>query len=435
MTVNKLKKVLLFGGTTEGRELTRFGLPMIYCAAGEYGADLARGAKNTEIVAGRMDASEMEKFIKEKNIACVIDATHPYAREASENIRKASSAAGVPLMRVTRGKAANSENCVRVKSAAEAAEFLERESGAVLLTTGSKDLAAFNAISDRTRLFARVLPDPEVIKKCFECGFDSGHIIAMQGPFSRAMNEEMLRKAGARWLVTKDGGDAGGTAEKFEAARACGAQVVLVERPGGDEGHTSAEALLWARRILGIARPPLFPLLTDIEGQSAVIAGGGKVAARRAATLLKCGAAVTVISPKIAEEFSALKKYEAGDAADLCETQERVIGSLRIVEKEWEPSDLDGASIAVAATDDAAINAAVGAEAKSRGIPVSVADDASACTFCFPSLIASGEVSVSVSAGALSPALTHRLAKRLRAVWDEWVAQERGALEDKDNEK
>lgn len=61
-------------------------------------------------------------------------------------------------------------------------------------------------MSARSRLFARVLPDPEVIKKCAACGFDSGHIIAMQGPFSLLMNEEMIRLTGARWLVTKDGG-------------------------------------------------------------------------------------------------------------------------------------------------------------------------------------------------------------------------------------
>ena len=408
------RRILLFGGTTEGRELTRFGLPLIYSVATAYGAELVRGAENTEIAVGRMDAAEMEKFIRESGIACVIDATHPYAREARENIRAACAASGTPLMRVQRRESAADEEVIRVKSAEEAARRLEETTGNALLTTGSKELEAFACVSARSRLFARVLPDPEVIKKCAACGFDSGHIIAMQGPFSLLMNEEIIRLTGARWLVTKDGGAAGGIEEKLEAARNCKARVIMIERPRGEEeGHSCAEALLWARRILGLSRPPLFPLLTDMEGRRAVIAGGGVVAARRAATLVKCGAAVTVVSPAFAPEFRELK--------------------CSLLKKEWEPEDLEGAALAVAATDDGTVNAAVAAEAKARGIPVSVADNAAECSFFFPSLVTSGEVSASVSAGALSPALTRRLAERLRSVWGEWVKEERAALEDKND--
>ncbi|MCD7876309.1 MAG: precorrin-6A reductase, partial [Cloacibacillus porcorum] len=405
------RRILLFGGTTEGRELTRFRLPLVYAVATAYGAELVRGAENTEVTVGRMDAAEMEKFIKDSDIACVIDATHPYAREARENIRAACAAANTPLMRVQRREAVTDGDVVRVKSAEEAARFLEGTTGNVLLTTGSKELEAFACVSERSRLFARVLPDPEVIKKCAECGFDSGHIIAMQGPFSLLMNEEMIRLTGARWLVTKDGGAAGGIEEKIEAARSCKARVIMIERPHEEGGHSCTEALLWARRILGLSRPPLFPMLTDMEGRSAVIAGGGRIAARRAATLIKCGAAVTVVSPEFDPEFKEMK--------------------CRLVRKGWEPDDLEGAALAVAATDDEKVNAAIGAAAKERGIPVSVADNAAECSLFFPSLVTSGEVSASVSAGALSPALTHRLAEGLRSVWDEWGKEERAAREEK----
>ena len=136
-----------------------------------------------------------------------------------------------------------------------------------------------------------------------------------------------------------------------------------------------------------------------------------RFAARRAATLIKCGAAVTVVSPEFAPEFKEMK--------------------CRLVRKSWEPDDLEGAALAVAATDDEKVNAAIGAAAKERGMPVSVADNAAECSFFFPSLVTSGEVSASISAGALSPALTHRLAERLRSVWDEWVKEERAALEEK----
>lgn len=403
-------RMLIFGGTTEGRELTQFGIPAVYCTATEYGAALAGNSECVECRVGRMDAGEMTRFIKENGIVCAADATHPYAKEASANIAAACDAAGIPLMRVGRPESRRSGDAVRVTSAADAAARLEGVSGCALLTTGSRDLEDFARPSLRGRLFARVLPLPDVIKKCAECGFDAGHIIAMQGPFSTAMNEEMLRMTGASWLVTKDGGAVGGTEEKLTAAANCGVRVIMIERPSETTGcHTVAETVLWARRMLGLPRPPLFPLLTDMEGRCAVIAGGGKIAARRAETLLRCGAAVTAVSPEFSGAFDGLS----------CEKKI----------KKWEPADLDGAVLAVAATDDPAVNRAVAEEAKKRGLPVSAADDAGNCTFFFPSLINEGEVSVSVSAGALSPSLTHRLADRLRAVWPQWVREDREKTE------
>ena len=401
-------RLLIFGGTTEGRELTQYGLPAVYCTATEYGAALAGDEKRVECRVGRMNGFEIARFIKENGIACAADATHPYAKEASENIAKACAETNTPLMRVGRAECAAADGVIRVKNAAAAADCLEGVSGCALLTTGSRDIEDFARPSLRGRLFARVLPSPDVIEKCAKLGFDAGHIIAMQGPFSLAMNEEMLRMTGAKWMVTKDGGDAGGIREKLDASENCGVRVIMIERPlEAAECHTVAETVLWARRLLGLSRPPLFPLLTDMEGRSAVIAGGGKVAARRAETLLRCGARVTAVSPEFCAAFDDLA----------CDKKK----------KKWEPADFAGAVIAVAATSDSAVNRAAAAEAKKLGIPVSAADDAADCTFFFPSLINEGEAAASVSAGALSPALTHRLADRLRAVWPQWVAEERAA--------
>ena len=409
-----MKRVLLFGGTTEGRELAE-KLPVIYCAVSDYGAQLVKELPSVEVRVGRLDRAEMEEIIRKEAPLCAIDATHPYAREASRNIKAACEAAGLPLARVKRAETVLPAEAVTVASVEEAALFLEKNEGAALLATGSKELAAYSAVTDRKRLFARVLPDPEVISKAMEAGFDSGHIIAMQGPFSRAMNEETLRHTGASWLVTKDGGTAGGTEEKIEAARSCGARVIMVCRPEEKEGVSMSEALLWARRLLGLPRPPLFPLLTDLEGRKVLVAGGGKIAARRIATLLKCGALVTVVSPELSPEAGAFG----------CE----------LLRRKWKPQDLEGMTLVTAATDDPCVNAAIGAEAKKQGIPVSVADDASACSFSFPSLVAKDEVAVCVSAGALSPLLTRRLADRLRLVWEDWVREERKELRLKDGQE
>ena len=80
----------------------------------------------------------------------------------------------------------------------------------------------------------------------------------MQGPFTRELNEAMLRQVGAQWLVTKDSGTVGGTAEKLAAARDVGARCIVVTRPAEGDGALSLreveDALL--RELAAPARPP-----------------------------------------------------------------------------------------------------------------------------------------------------------------------------------
>ena len=85
----------------------------------------------------------------------------------------------------------------------------------------------------------RVLPLPSAITKCIDAGFSPSHVIGMQGPFTRELNEAMLRQVGAQWLVTKDSGTVGGTAEKLAAARDVGARCIVVARPAEGGGALS----------------------------------------------------------------------------------------------------------------------------------------------------------------------------------------------------
>ncbi len=405
--------VLIFGGTSEARELLNYSLPVLYSAATEYGAELASEAAGAEIMTGRLDSCAIKRVIAEKNVACIIDATHPYAVEVTQNIKKAANETGTPLMRVLRKETELFGDTERVGSCAEAASLIDTTEGNVLLTVGSKELHCFTLVNNyRERLYARVLPTSSVIAECEALGFSAGHIIAMQGPFSEAMNEEMISMTRASLIVTKDGGDAGGMKEKLKAAQKSAVRVIVIGRPK-DDGHSVKEAVLWARRILNSGRPPLFPMWTDLEGRRALVAGGGQIALRRALTLKKCGANVTVVSPMLSEGFAA----EAFD----------------IAERKYESSDLDGIFIAVAATNDREANRQIGIDAGKRNIPVSVADAAGESTYFFPALITENETAVSVSAGALSPALAKKLADKLREFLPKWT-KECGRAEEQGDE-
>lgn len=151
----------------------------------------------------------------------------------------------------TYGTTAEKKVIIRVANSAEAVAYLATTQGPVLLTTGSKELDIFCSLPDfQNRLFVRVLPMPQVIERCFSLGFGGRQIIAMQGPFSHALNVALLEHYGCRYLVTKNTSQVGGMDEKISAALATKVQVVLIERPVQEKGLTLDEVF----SLLGITK-------------------------------------------------------------------------------------------------------------------------------------------------------------------------------------
>lgn len=246
-------KVIVFAGTTEGREIAEFldrkGISAHICVATEYGEQLLQGGQNLEISHERLNAEEMELLIKEKKCEMVIDATHPYAAEVTINIKKACEAAEVSYIRVLRENQENqnSGDCLYADSVEDAVALLEHTKGNILATTGSKEAAKYTALTDyESRVFLRVLSLPDVVKQCKELGFQGKNLICMQGPFSKELNIAMLRQWDCKYLVTKMSGATGGFQEKIDAARICGCISVIIGRPLKESGLSVNEC----KRIL-----------------------------------------------------------------------------------------------------------------------------------------------------------------------------------------
>ena len=241
-------KICVFAGTTEGRELMDAlagrGADLTACVATTYGEALLRSAPDVRICTGRMDRGEMAAFFQAEEFDQVIDATHPYADRATENIFSACAETNTPYLRLLRDSTAEARDGACVEDVAACVEYLRGTQGNVLLTTGSKELAAFCADESlRERIYARVLPMAASLQICADCGLKPDRILAMQGPFDEEMNLAMLHATRAAYLVTKDTGDAGGYAAKLRAAERAGAQVIVIGRPAQREGRTLAQVL------------------------------------------------------------------------------------------------------------------------------------------------------------------------------------------------
>ena len=241
--------ILIFGGTTEGRllaeALSRLGADVTVSVATPLGAEELAGLARVTVWTGRKTAEELVPLLLSFDLC--VDATHPYAVEATGNIRMACERVGVPLRRLLR-QPSEAECVVQVGSCAQAAAFLAKTEGNILLTTGSKELSAFAGL-DPQRIFARVLPTHDGISACEALRLPHSHILALQGPFSQKMNEAVLEQYQIHWLVTKDGGTAGGFEEKLAAARRTRASVLLVGRPP-DAGESFETILADIKELL-----------------------------------------------------------------------------------------------------------------------------------------------------------------------------------------
>ncbi|MCD7825007.1 MAG: precorrin-6A reductase [Clostridiaceae bacterium] len=253
-------RIVLFGGTVEGRLLAqafqKTQLEIHVCVATEYGATLLPEAENIYIHSGRMTEEQMVHFLTGIVPDVCLDATHPYAAAVTKNIAAACHKTGSAYIRIQRGQGmlpdrsdGNEGRVLYLESIEEAAEYLNHTTGNILITTGSRDLEKYTVIDAcQKRCFARVLPTLSVMAKCKELGFEGKNLIGMQGPFSAEMNYCMLKQIGASFLVTKDSGNEGGFAEKWEAARRAGAALIVVGAPaqvGEERQMCLAEAIRW----------------------------------------------------------------------------------------------------------------------------------------------------------------------------------------------
>lgn len=234
-----MKKILIFGGTTEGRELAEWcgksGIATDVSVTTDYGARLLGNDRLINIFTGKLDCGEMETLIRAGSYEAVIDATHPYAAEATANIRNACCRTESRYYRLIREECELTGICV--DSFDELITVLNSTDKTILSTLGSKEFSVFTHINDcKKRVWFRVLPTVDIADMCDKYGFDASHIIAETPPYSVAANIGHIRKSGAEILITKECGIKGGYPEKIAAAKECGIETITIKRPA-DSGY------------------------------------------------------------------------------------------------------------------------------------------------------------------------------------------------------
>ena len=140
-----------------------------------------------------------------------------------------------------------------------------------------------------------------------------------------------------------------------------------------------------------------YPVSLALRGRRSVVVGGGGIAEQKVQGLLEAGARVRVVSPEVSPLLEDL-------AAN---------GAVELHRRPYRPGDLAGAFLAIAATDDRAVNGAIWAEAEARGVLLNAVDDLDHCHFIAPAIHRAGDITVAVSTAGRSPALAARLRERI----------------------
>lgn len=241
-------KILQLAGTSDARQLA---LQLV-----NNGHDVVmtvvtnNAAKELEdvglkVMVGRLTAPDINRLIQEHSFEAVVDASHPYAEEASKNAMKGSELANVPYLRFERPSNEYQHELITVIDSYEAAaECAAEKKGTIMLTTGSKTLQVFTAKLlhlPNTRVIARMLPRKDNMEKCEQLGLPQKDIVAIQGPFTKEFNKALFEQFKVTLMITKESGQAGSVDEKIAAAIELGIQIILIKRPKIEYGITFSE--------------------------------------------------------------------------------------------------------------------------------------------------------------------------------------------------
>lgn len=212
-------------GTYEGREIlsriNTFTEDIFVSTATEYGGKLLENYKYKYLNNKPLDLNGLVKIFGEKHIDVLIDASHPYAVDVTENAIKACKHLNIEYIRYERpsciGDFKPNAKVVEIENYKELHEKMLHIQGNILDTTGSKNLQLMLDMELKNRIIHRVLPQAKVLEKCNSLGVKIEDIIAIKGPVSYDLNCAFIKDYNIKAMILKDSGIKGGTYDKIKA--------------------------------------------------------------------------------------------------------------------------------------------------------------------------------------------------------------------------
>lgn len=149
-----------------------------------------------------------------------------------------------------------------------------------------------------------------------------------------------------------------------------------------------------------------YPIYLNLTDKLSIIVGGGTIAEGKVTGLLEADAKVVIIAPEVTPAVQELAES----------------GKITWEKRVYRDGDLEGAAIAISATDDPEINHQVWDEANRRGILINVVDDVPYCNFIAPAIVRRGDITIAISTNGKMPALAAHMRREMdKSFGDEYL--------------
>jgi precorrin-6A/cobalt-precorrin-6A reductase len=212
-------------GTSEGRKilslLNNFTEDILISTATEYGGELLKNYNYQYLNTKPLNLEGLSELFQRKDIKLLVDASHPYAVEITDNAIKVCKDLNIEYVRYERAscteKFKNQSKVVEVENYEGIYEGLKCIKGNVLNTSGSRNLDKILSLSIENRIIHRVLPSVKVMEEVLSKGIKIEDVIAIKGPISYELNCAFIKEYKAKAMILKDSGIQGGTEEKIKA--------------------------------------------------------------------------------------------------------------------------------------------------------------------------------------------------------------------------
>ncbi|MGL4670450.1 MAG: precorrin-6A/cobalt-precorrin-6A reductase [Methanobacteriaceae archaeon] len=268
-------RILIMGGTKDSVNIIKLlnsntgAFPhidfILTTTATEHGGKIAKNAGSHSVISNPLNTNELVDTINDNGINVIIDATHPFAINATKTAISASDLANINYIRFERPSLANNFNNIDVNSSnnlycgedsnsnsnnqkygqmlfnvssfIEAGDLIKNKfnNKRILNLGGVSSLHILREYIPKENVFIRIIPVKSSIDKCYEMGLSGEQIIAMQGTFSKEFNKALFKEINAEVIVTKESGATGGFLNKINAAIELDIPVIIINRPKLDE--------------------------------------------------------------------------------------------------------------------------------------------------------------------------------------------------------
>lgn len=229
--------IWLIGGTQESAELAKaladLDLPCLITVVTEPARLLYPTEPTLRIQVGCLSPAQIEPFLYQHQISCILDASHPFAVEISQLAITAAVQHQIPYLRYERPLVKQQgEATIEYFDCFETLLNSDRLTDQqVLLTVGYRSLPLFQSWQSRATLFARILPSAIALQTALTAGFTPDRLIALRPPISAALETALWQQWQITAVVTKASGTAGGEQIKQQVAAALGVSLIVIDRP------------------------------------------------------------------------------------------------------------------------------------------------------------------------------------------------------------